>query len=248
MHAGGVFDVQSHTRSHWMIFSGDQPVDFVTPAYAAEPLLNRPLVGPRDDGAQFLEPDDYGAPIYLRRSRMSDALRFIPNPGIADRCRAHTAQRGGADTSGRSVPAMLAARAGSPWQLEQEPPDISACPLIWAPVATLMVPSALTLSPWQAAHDFASGVPETGGCPVGGIPWHEMQESGVGSFQIATAWAPLTPLKLKFPWQVTLLQVFVAGSKAAPAAWTTGSWEKSTAKPDGAWQLAQVIPAEKTPP
>jgi hypothetical protein len=45
-----------------------------------------------------------------------------------------------------------------------------------------------------------------------------------------------------------LLQVFVTGSKVAPAAWTIGFWEKSTEKPVGAWQLAQVIPAEKIPP
>jgi hypothetical protein len=109
-----------------------------------------------------------------------------------------------------------------------------------------MEPSAFTASGWQTAQEAA--VVETATWPVGGIPWHEVQESGVGSFQIATAWAPRTPLKLKFPWQATLLQVFVAGSKVAPDAWIIGFCEKSTAKPARAWQLAQVIPAEYTPP
>jgi hypothetical protein len=51
-------------------------------------------------------------------------------------------------------------------------------------------------------------------------------------------------LKLKLPWHETLLQVFVAGSKVAPAACTMGFWEKSTTKPVGPWQVSQVIPAE----
>jgi len=115
---------------------------------------------------------------------------------------------------------------------------------MWGPAAMLIVPSALTLSAWQAAHDLASGVAAMGGCPLGGIPWHDAQVTGDGSFQIADAGEPLTPLKVKLPWHETLLQVFVAGSKAAPDAWTVGFCEKSTAKPEGAWQLAQVIPEE----
>jgi hypothetical protein len=35
--------------------------------------------------------------MYLRRSRMSDARRFVPDGGIADRCREHVARHGGAD-------------------------------------------------------------------------------------------------------------------------------------------------------
>jgi hypothetical protein len=92
MHASGVFDVQSHTRSHAMIFSGDEPVDFVTPAFAREPLLNRPI----RSGGEAVGPDELGTPLYLRRSRMSDARRFFADESAARRCRDHVARHGGA--------------------------------------------------------------------------------------------------------------------------------------------------------
>lgn len=82
--ASGVFDVQSHTRSHAMIFSGSEIVDFVSPAFAREPLLNRPL-----------EADGLGTPLYPRRSRMSDAVRFHADEAAAGRCRRHVAEHGG---------------------------------------------------------------------------------------------------------------------------------------------------------
>jgi hypothetical protein len=86
LQASGVFDVQSHTRSHAMIFSGDELVDFVTPDFEREPLLNRPF-----------DADGLGTPLYTRRSRMSDARRFHPNESVAERCRAHVARNGGAE-------------------------------------------------------------------------------------------------------------------------------------------------------
>jgi hypothetical protein len=85
LQSSGVFDVQSHTRTHAMIFSSDAIVDFVTPAFDREPLLNRPL-----------EADGLGTPLYGRRSRMSDARRFYPDEPTAERCRAHVADHGGA--------------------------------------------------------------------------------------------------------------------------------------------------------
>jgi polysaccharide deacetylase len=86
MHASGLFDVQSHTRTHAMIFSDAQVVDFVSPAFAREPLLNRPV-----------EADGLGTPLYMRRSRMSDARRFHADERIAQRCRAHVQRNGGVD-------------------------------------------------------------------------------------------------------------------------------------------------------
>jgi hypothetical protein len=53
---------------------------------------------------------------------------------------------------------------------------------------------------------------------------------------------------VKLPWQETLLQVLVVGSKWAPAAWIAGFWEKSTAKPVGEWHASQVRGAEKALP
>ncbi len=85
LQSSGVFDVQSHTRTHTMMFAGDAIVDFVSPAFAREPLLNRPA-----------EADGLGTPLYLRRSRMSDARRYHADASAADRCRAHVAAHGGA--------------------------------------------------------------------------------------------------------------------------------------------------------
>ena len=87
MQASGVWDIQSHTRSHAMIFSDDEIVDFVTPAFAREPLLERPL---------FVTADALGTPLYPRRSRMSDARQFLADRSAAERCLAHVARHGGA--------------------------------------------------------------------------------------------------------------------------------------------------------
>ena len=75
----GLLDVQSHTWSHSMIFTGDSVVGRVGPALASEPLLNRPrldVAGP----LEFLTPDRTGFPLFQRRSRMADARRFFPDP------------------------------------------------------------------------------------------------------------------------------------------------------------------------
>lgn len=75
----GLIDVQSHTWSHSMIFSGDAVIGRTGPALAREPLLNRPRIdqaGP----PEFLSPDRTGFPLFQRRSRMSDARRFLPDP------------------------------------------------------------------------------------------------------------------------------------------------------------------------
>ncbi len=119
---------------------------------------------------------------------------------------------------------------------------------MWTPPATLMVPSGFTVPEWQALQLAGPWSPGNGGWPVGGIAWHEAQVMSAESLQPTVAWEPSTPRKVKVPWHMTLLQVFVAGSKEAPAAWSIGCCEKSTAKPDGAWQAAQVIPAENAPP
>ena len=94
IHTGGTFDVQSHTRSHAMVFSDDALAGFVTPDYAREPILERPLTS-REPAVRFLEPDELGTPLYERRSRMSDARRFVPDEAAAARCRAHVRANGG---------------------------------------------------------------------------------------------------------------------------------------------------------
>jgi hypothetical protein len=91
MQASGVWDIQSHTRSHAMIFEDSEITGFVTPEYRQAPLLERPLVG----GA-FLPADALGTPLYQQRSRMSDARRYLPDEVKANRCRQHVARNGGA--------------------------------------------------------------------------------------------------------------------------------------------------------
>lgn len=84
MHASGVFDVQSHTRSHAKIFCDSAVTGFVTPGPAGDPL-DQPV-----DSSDAL-----GTPLYLRRSRMSDARRFLPDASTAERCRQFVASSGG---------------------------------------------------------------------------------------------------------------------------------------------------------
>jgi hypothetical protein len=95
MHASGVWDVQSHTRSHAMIFTGAEAIGFVTPDYVREPLLSRPLAT-IDGRVTFLPPEALGTPLYLRRSRMTDGRRYLADERVGARCREHVARNGGA--------------------------------------------------------------------------------------------------------------------------------------------------------
>jgi Polysaccharide deacetylase len=93
--ASGVFDVQSHTRSHAMIFGADTLVDFVRPGYEHEPILNRPVLS-TNGHVRALDPDALGTPLYVRRSRMSDARRYFADESAAEKCRSRVAAGGGA--------------------------------------------------------------------------------------------------------------------------------------------------------
>jgi hypothetical protein len=95
LHSSGVFDVQSHTRSHAMIFSDAELLDFVSPDFAREPYLNHPVTTMNGHLAA-VQSSDLGTPLYLRRSRMSDARRYFADESAADRCRRHVAREGGA--------------------------------------------------------------------------------------------------------------------------------------------------------
>jgi hypothetical protein len=95
MHASGVWDIQSHTRTHAMIFTGAEAIGFVTPDYVREPLLSRPLAT-IDGRATFLPPEALGTPLYLRRSRMTDGRRYLSDERVGARCREHVARSGGA--------------------------------------------------------------------------------------------------------------------------------------------------------
>jgi peptidoglycan/xylan/chitin deacetylase (PgdA/CDA1 family) len=95
LQASGTIDVQAHSLTHILQFCSAEPVGFVTPAFAREPLLNRPIVS-TDGPPRFLEPSALGAPIYARRSRLSDGLRFVADPAVGARLAEHVAVAGGA--------------------------------------------------------------------------------------------------------------------------------------------------------
>ena len=92
LQSAGLVDVQSHTFSHSAIFSDAHLVDFVSPEFATRPLLNRPL---GSAAGAWLTPADLGAPLYIQRSRMSDALRFFDDQSVRERCMQHVAAAGG---------------------------------------------------------------------------------------------------------------------------------------------------------
>jgi len=96
LHESGVFDVQSHTRSHAMMFSDAEMIDFVTPAYVREPLLNRPIAS-MNGRIETIGAEALGTPLFQRRSRMSDGHRFFPDEEQAVRCREHVQRNGGVD-------------------------------------------------------------------------------------------------------------------------------------------------------
>jgi hypothetical protein len=96
LHDSGVFDVQSHTRSHAMMFTDAEVVDFVTPEFVREPLLNRPITT-MNGHIDTIDADALGTPLFQRRSRMSDGRRFFPDAEAAARCRQHVMRNGEVD-------------------------------------------------------------------------------------------------------------------------------------------------------
>ena len=90
----GLLDVQSHSYSHSAMFSGRDIIGFVTPGFGNR-LLARPLASARRD-RRWLGPDDLGAPLYVQRSRLSDALRWCDDESARERCLEHVAASGGA--------------------------------------------------------------------------------------------------------------------------------------------------------
>jgi hypothetical protein len=93
--ASGEIDVQCHTESHSRIFCSATVADFVTPGYDATPLLNRPQLAPAP-GLRFVTTADLGAPLYVARSRMSDARRAIVPVERYERAVEYVEREGGA--------------------------------------------------------------------------------------------------------------------------------------------------------
>ncbi len=93
--ASGTLEVHSHTRTHASIFCSDTVVDFITPTFASEHILDHPLVSALH-APVFLGPAALGAPLFVRRSRMSDARRFVLSPSLVDDMTGFVADQGGA--------------------------------------------------------------------------------------------------------------------------------------------------------
>lgn len=92
--ASGRVDVQSHTYTHSMIFTGERVIGSVGRAFADEPMLNRPRID-ASGAPEFLDPDRIGYPLFPRRSRMSAGLRFFPDREACNRAEAlSTAAKG----------------------------------------------------------------------------------------------------------------------------------------------------------
>jgi hypothetical protein len=77
-----------------MVFAAPVIVDFVSPAFRRESLLNRPRVD-HNGALRFLDPAALGAPLYVRRSCMSDALRFYPDAATGVRTTEYVTANGG---------------------------------------------------------------------------------------------------------------------------------------------------------
>ncbi len=92
LHASGTVDIQAHTFSHAMMFCSSLLTGFLLPV-----SRNHPHMHPLQDtgeGSRFVTTDDLGAPLYLQRSRYSDALRY-DNPEAFKACTRLVRENGG---------------------------------------------------------------------------------------------------------------------------------------------------------
>jgi hypothetical protein len=120
--ASGRVDVQSHTWSHAMVFSGATPIGVVDAGYRREaPIINPRLTRGRD--LAFLSPGRVGHPVFARRSRMSDGRRFWPDADACARVEDALRAAGGeerADGPGWRERAGLAGAMPGRWETDAE--------------------------------------------------------------------------------------------------------------------------------
>lgn len=93
--ASGRVEVQSHTWSHSMIFTGSDATGVVDPDFSREPQILHPRLN-SGRSLEFLSPSRLGFPMFARRSRMSDGRRFWPEPDACARVEASVRDGGGA--------------------------------------------------------------------------------------------------------------------------------------------------------
>jgi peptidoglycan/xylan/chitin deacetylase (PgdA/CDA1 family) len=93
MHASGRVDIQAHSWRHAMVFASDKATDFIHPHHRAHPHMIPLMDTP--DGLRFAAREDLGAPLYAKRSRLSDVRRWIA-PDAFENCIRHVRANGGA--------------------------------------------------------------------------------------------------------------------------------------------------------
>lgn len=95
MHGSGCMDFESHSLDHSLIFVSPRIVDFVHPqALRSYQRFEFPRI--RTGADRFEDIDQLGAPLYETRPRLSEARRYIDDPGVRARCVEHVRDRGGA--------------------------------------------------------------------------------------------------------------------------------------------------------
>jgi len=92
--ASGRVDVQSHTWSHSMVFTGRKTIGVVDEAFRIEPQIIHPRLNSGRD-LEFLSPSRVGYPLFARRSRMSDGVRFWPDQEACAKVEARVHASGG---------------------------------------------------------------------------------------------------------------------------------------------------------
>ncbi len=93
LHASGGVDIQAHSNRHAMVFCAPEITGFVQPGFQRD-VHSYPLI--HEEGRpRFLSPRDLGAPLYLQRSRLSDA-RAYDHPAAREACCRHVQAQGGA--------------------------------------------------------------------------------------------------------------------------------------------------------
>ncbi len=118
----GVVEVQSHSKTHAMVFVGDAVLEVVTPAFAHEHFMNRPAVEGAPGG--FLTPDRLGYPLFACRARLSDGRRYYPDVEACSCVEQYVATHGGAtllaQPGWRETLAPLIARISGRFETEAE--------------------------------------------------------------------------------------------------------------------------------
>jgi hypothetical protein len=87
MHESGVIDFQSHTMYHSLVFTSDEIVDFIHPAFNTYFFGNTHVPLYSKNGADVPSRDTLmGMPIYKSSPRMVAERRFFDDEGVRERC------------------------------------------------------------------------------------------------------------------------------------------------------------------